>query len=165
MATPGGSRQHCCRACSPSALLHTLAHPHSLLLLCRAVAPALPSAYMRQAAQMTVNDRWLDVNEDSMQLSRTSSATLVRLRGKGVSQFQLAPAHLHFGDVPLNGVARQAAVIKNVSTERARFTVLTPQDQTLRVAYKPGPLAAGMEAPITIEFRPQVGRARSVCLP
>eukprot|EP00891_Asterochloris_glomerata_P002861 jgi/Astpho2/2861/fgenesh1_pg.00050_%23_119_t len=121
----------------------------------RAVAPALPSAYMRQAAQMTVNDRWLDVNEDSMQLSRTSSATLVRLRGKGVSQFQLAPAHLHFGDVPLAEVARQAAVIKNVSTERARFTVLHPQDRALRVAYKPGPLAAGMETPITIEFRPQ----------
>ena len=112
---------------------------------------------------MTVNDRWLDVHEDSMQLSRTSSATLVRLRGKGVSQFQLAPAHLHFGDVTAGEVARQAAVIKNVSTERARFTVLHPPDRALRVAYKPGPLAAGMEAPITIEFRAQVGRARSVC--
>lgn len=165
MATPGRSRQHCCWACSCSPLLHSLAHHNTLLLPCRAVAPALPSAYMRQAAQMTVNDRWLDVNEDSMQLSRTSSATLVRLRGKGVSQFQLAPAHLHFGDVPLAEVARQAAVIKNVSTERARFTVLHPQDRALRVAYKPGPLAAGMETPITIEFRPQVGSALSVCLP
>ncbi|KAK9808895.1 hypothetical protein WJX72_005952 [[Myrmecia] bisecta] len=120
----------------------------------RVAAPRMPAAYFPEEATPEVNHRYLDINEDAMRLTRTASANMIRLRGKATRQFQLTPSHLHFGTLPLGTVAHQTAHLLNVSPERARYNVLRPV-LPLKVIHKMGPIAAGMEAAITVEFVPQ----------
>lgn len=57
----------------------------------------------------SLNTSYLDANEGAMNMTRTSSANLLRMRGKATKQFALRPGHLDFGTVPLGQVRHAAA--------------------------------------------------------
>ena len=50
-------------------------------------------------AVASLNASYLGANEGALNMTRTSSASLLRLRGKATKQFVLKPGHLDFGTV------------------------------------------------------------------
>lgn len=126
-------------------------HHHDVYGQPRTLQPALPAIYTQDEADVSLNTRYLEKEADALVMTKTSSTSLMRHQGKGLKQFTLTPAHLHFGSVPLGAVAHRTAKLLNTSTERARFSVVRPE-LPLRVIYKPGPLAAGMATMLTVEL-------------
>ncbi|DBA96914.1 hypothetical protein WJX82_005465 [Trebouxia sp. C0006] len=110
-----------------------------------------PAEIPPSEAVSSLNASYLDVNEGALNTTRTSSANLLRLRGKATKQFVLRPGQLDFGSVRLGQVVHQTAKLTNVSLERARFTVHRPK-APLQASCAPGPLAAGMETKIKVTF-------------
>ncbi|KAL3155549.1 Sperm-associated antigen 17 [Trebouxia sp. C0009 RCD-2024] len=111
-----------------------------------------PAGVAPNEAATSLNASYLSNNEGALNMSRTTSASLLRMRGKATKQFVLRPGHLDFGIVKLNQVVQQTAKLTNVSLERARFTVHKPQ-LPLQASCPTGPLAAGMETSIKITFQ------------
>eukprot|EP00798_Chlamydomonas_sp_ICE-L_P027211 gene27211-2458_t len=66
-------------------------------------------------------------------------------------KFTLSPDHLHFGTVALGGVAHSAVRLRNGSRSAASYSVVRPE-LPLRMIQKPGGLAPGAEAFVTVEF-------------
>lgn len=56
-------------------------------------------------AVASLNASYLDANEGALNMTRTSSASLLRMRGKATKQFVLKPGHLDFGTVQLDQVS------------------------------------------------------------
>jgi hypothetical protein len=79
---------------------------------------------MREEADVYVNDAYLDAEEATMRVGKTSSLNLVRAKGQHFRQFQLSPKHLHFGTVVLGQVVHKVARLTNISNEIARFTLV-----------------------------------------
>lgn len=50
-------------------------------------------------AVASLNASYLGANEGALNMTRTSSASLLRMRGKATKQFVLKPGHLDFGTV------------------------------------------------------------------
>ena len=74
---------------------------HSILnvqCLCR------PTEAGPSEAAASLHASYLDANEGAMNMTRTSSANLLRMRGKATKQFVLRPGQLDFGTVPLGQV-------------------------------------------------------------
>ena len=55
-----------------------------------------------------VNLPYIHANEDALSMTRTSSASLMRMQGKTNKQFMLTPGHLDFGSVKLGQVTLPA---------------------------------------------------------
>ncbi|KAL0038853.1 hypothetical protein WJX79_010718 [Trebouxia sp. C0005] len=110
-----------------------------------------PAEIPPSEAVSSLNASYLDANEGALNMTRTSSANLLRLRGKATKQFVLRPGQLDFGSVRLGQVVHQTAKLTNVSLERARFTLHRPK-APLQASCAPGPLAAGMETKIKVTF-------------
>lgn len=56
-------------------------------------------------AVASLNASYLGANEGVLNMTRTSSASLMRMRGKATKQFVLKPGHLDFGIVKLGQVS------------------------------------------------------------
>lgn len=119
----------------------------------RAVPPPLPKTYRTEQAMAVLNEGHIQAEGSELRLpgGKTTSGTLLRAAGKAAKQWVLTPAHIHFGAVPMGSVVHRTAKLRNTSTGPARFTVDRPP-LPLRTIYKPGPVAAGMEAVLTVEF-------------
>lgn len=117
----------------------------------RVLPPPLPRQHRRDEADAALNEAYLRAEADAVRMGKTASASLIRHSGKALQQFTLTPGHLHLGTVPVGLVAHRTARLTNVSTGVARFSVVRPE-LPLRIIYKPGPLAAGMETLLTVEF-------------
>ncbi|KAG2498338.1 hypothetical protein HYH03_003597 [Edaphochlamys debaryana] len=117
----------------------------------RTLPPPLPRQHRVPEADVALNEPYLRAEADAVRLGKTASTSLIRHAGKALKQFTLTPGHLHFGNVPYGAVTHRTARLTNVSAGAARFSVVRPE-LPLRVIYKPGPLAAGMETILTVEF-------------
>lgn len=129
----------------------TKSHVYDVYGQPRAVPPQLPRQHRTDEADVALNEAYLRAEADAVRIGKTASTSLIRHAGKALKQFTLTPGHLHLGSVPVGSVAHRTARLANVSTAAARFTVSRPE-LPLRVIYKPGPVAAGMEAVVTVEF-------------
>ncbi len=119
----------------------------------RAVAPILPPVHRVERAEAGLNESHLQAEGSALRVpgGKTSSGQLLRASGKLVKQFELTPAHIHFGTVQQGQVVHRTARLKNTSTGHARFSVDRPT-LPLKAIYKPGGIAAGMDALITVEL-------------
>ena len=53
----------------------------------------------------SLNASYLEANSGALSVTRTSSANLLRMRGRATKQFVLKPGHLDFGVVKLGQVS------------------------------------------------------------
>ena len=60
-------------------------------------------------AVASLNASYLGANEGALNMTRTSSTSLLRMRGKATKQFVLKPGHLDFGIVKLGQVSLSKA--------------------------------------------------------
>ncbi len=120
----------------------------------RAAVPPLPAAYRQEEAVPELNDSTLRSDGGPLRSTKNSSGSLIRLAGKAERQFVLTPAHIHFGHVVAGSVAHRPARLRNVSTGIARYSIVRQESPALRVISRAahGPVAAGREALLTIEF-------------
>lgn len=79
-------------------------------------------------AVASLNASYLDANEGALNMTRTSSASLLRMRGKATKQFVLKPGHLDFGTVKLGQV--KFYLISSVLLHAAT-RIMTDQDRRL----------------------------------
>ena len=79
-------------------------------------------------AVASLNASYLDANEGALNITRTSSASLLRMRGKATKQFVLKPGHLDFGTVKLGQV--KFYLISSVLLHAAT-RIMTDQDRRL----------------------------------
>lgn len=117
----------------------------------RHLLPPMPATYTKEEATTMLNTRYIEMEDSVLRVSRTACAHLVHSKGRGLKQFQLSPAHIHFGTVMVGETIRKTATLFNVSMEKARFHVDIPSPP-LKVAYTPCTLAAGMTTKIGIEL-------------
>lgn len=115
----------------------------------RHILPPMPATYTREETTTKLNTRHIEMEDNVLRVSRTACAHLVHSKGRGLKQFQLSPAHIHFGTVMVGETIKKSATLFNVSMEKARFHVDIPS-LPLKVDYSPGALAAGMTAKIGI---------------
>jgi CRISPR-associated protein Cas5t len=102
--------------------------------------------------------------------ANTSSAMLMRSAGRGGRQIGLSPGHVHFGSVAAGATARPVRCLGTFGVPppsaagspscAGMLAVPRPARPQLacaprRVVSKPGPLAAGMEAALQLEFSPE----------
>lgn len=67
-----------------------------------------PTVAAPDEAAAGVNLPYIHANEDALSMTRTSSASLMRMQGKTSKQFMLTPGHLDFGSVKLGQVTLPA---------------------------------------------------------
>ena len=74
-------------------------------------------------------------------------------QGLAPAQFELSPAHVHFGRV-LPGVAvKRRATLTNVSSDLGRFAVRQPSGSVFAVEHKPGMVSPGLAAQLKVVCR------------
>ncbi|GMH34022.1 hypothetical protein BSKO_01856 [Bryopsis sp. KO-2023] len=117
----------------------------------RRFLPPMPATYTREEAKVLINRRYLGMEGDVLRVSQTASGKLVRSKGGGLRQFQLSPAHIHFGSVEVGRTAKRTALLTNVSLEKARFHVVTPA-LPFKVVYTPRLLAGGMATKLRVHL-------------
>lgn len=122
----------------------------------RTIPPPLPPLHRAEEAVARINEEYLQAEGSVLRVpgGNTSSGQLLRASGKAAKQFSLTPAHVHFGTVPVGSVVHKTAKLRNVSTGHGRFSIDKPEPP-LKVIYKPGGVAAGMDAVLTLEFAAQ----------
>jgi Flagellar-associated PapD-like len=111
----------------------------------------LPKIYRQPKAATALNDEYLKREYLTKSMVKTASAELIRARGRDDVEFELGCVALDFGDVPLGTSVARKVPLRNVSLERARFSV----DQVvppLKVTCPPGPVPAGLRTQILVEF-------------
>jgi hypothetical protein len=127
---------------------------------------AAPKAYYREKAPFVRNAKHEDVEGNARRRLRTSSTTLAETRRleKRVSserrhpvgpaaQFELSPAHVHFGRV-ISGVAvKRRVTLTNVSSDLGRFTVKQPSSSAFLIEYVPGMVSPGLAAQLRVVCR------------
>lgn len=64
-----------------------------------------PAGVAPNEAAASLNAVYLNANEGALSMTRTTSASLLRMRGKASKQFVLRPGHLDFGVVKLDQVS------------------------------------------------------------
>jgi hypothetical protein len=127
---------------------------------------AAPKAYYREKAPFVRNAKHEDVEGNARRRLRTSSTTLAetrRLEKRGnderrhpvgpAAQFELSPAHVHFGRV-ISGVAvKRRVTLTNVSSDLGRFTVKQPSSSAFLIEYVPGMVSPGLAAQLRVVCR------------
>jgi hypothetical protein len=116
-------------------------------------AVALPSIYRQPQAATELNDVFLSREYMALRLPNTSSATLIRARGRDGVEFALGCQELDFGVVPRGTVVGRKIPLQNVSLARARFSVKQVA-LPLRLTYPRVPVPAGLKVMITAEVAP-----------
>lgn len=71
----------------------------------RAMCCCRPMEVPPSEAVASLNVSYLGANEGALNMTRTSSASLLRMRGKATKQFVLKPGHLDFGIVKIGQVS------------------------------------------------------------
>jgi len=113
----------------------------------------IPALYRRSEAEPHPNFRYHEIEEDARRPLHTSSTVAMKGRGPR-QQFQLTPAHIHFGHVAVGDTVVKYSVLSNVSPDTGHFFV-RPVQPPLRIKYKPGMLAAGMGVKMEVIFTPE----------
>ena len=90
------------------------------------------------------NAKYAAVEADARRPLKTSSMTLTASRG-APPQFELSPAHVHFGRVRAGASTSRTAELLNTSGDLGRFTVTQPA-APFSVVYSPGMVPAGLAA-------------------
>jgi hypothetical protein len=124
-------------------------------------AAKLPSIYKMPQAVAELNKEVLQREYETMRLANTSSAALVRARGRDGSEFALGCRALNLGNVSWGVAVSRKIPLQNVSLGAARFSVdqVTPP---LRLAYPRKPVPAGLKVPIAVHFCAAEGTALGV---
>ena len=74
-----------------------------------------PAAAAADEAAAGVNLPYIQANEEALSMTRTSSASLMRMQGKATKQFMLTPGHFDFGSVKLGQVGLPTCSLKMAS--------------------------------------------------
>jgi len=69
-------------------------------------------------------------------------------------QFQLSPAHVHFGHVEMGQLKVKTCILTNISPDLGRFFI-KPVNAPLSLKYKSGALPAGMAVRIEVSAHHQ----------
>ncbi len=83
-----------------------MSKPSLCICLCR------PAEIPPSEAVSSLNASYLGANEGALNMTRTSSANLSRLRGKATKQFVLRPGQLDFGSVRLGQVSLAGCMLE-----------------------------------------------------
>ena len=75
-----------------------------------------PAAAAADEAAAGVNLPYIQANEEALSMTRTSSASLMRMQGKATKQFMLTPGRLDFGSVKLGQVGLPTCSLKMTSS-------------------------------------------------
>ena len=112
--------------------------------------------YRRDVALSARNDAYDDIPGNARRPLRTTSVSLAssRLRDPhrdAPPHFELAPAHVSFGRVPVGASVARTALLTNVSGDLARFSLRQP-DRTgpFSVAFQPGRVSPGLAARLKV---------------
>ena len=112
--------------------------------------------YRRDVALSARNDAYDDIPGNARRPLRTTSVSLAssRLRDPhrdAPPHFELAPAHVSFGRVPVGASVARTALLTNVSGDLARFSLRQP-DRTgpFSVAFQPGMVSPGLAARLKV---------------
>lgn len=84
-----------------------------------------------------------------MRATKLSSDMLLRLRphagrSHGV-RWAVDPPHVHFGTVPTGSTIMRQVALANLTRITGRFQVAVPSAGPLKVEYKAGPVASGLQ--------------------
>lgn len=128
----------------------------------RTTRPPLPEAMLNISAPSVPHARHLAVEGEVFRSTNTLSGQLLKAQGRVTKAFVLQPERLDFGRIVQGRRTHLVAKLKNVSAELSRFHVVRPPPP-LSVIYKHGPVAAGVDTPLTVEIAPsEVGRVEVV---
>ncbi|XP_054862915.1 sperm-associated antigen 17 [Amphiprion ocellaris] len=110
----------------------------------------LPTSILSSKPYSIPNQQFLTVEEPVRRKCRTISlanpSTIVR-------GFQLLPESVDFGTLQEGTTSTITVVMKNVGVDTCRFHVKQPSPNTgLRVIYKPGPVAAGLQVELQVQL-------------
>ena len=110
---------------------------------------AAPSWYYREKA-VARNARYDDVEGIARRPLRTTSTGSRASRDRG-EQFELSPAHVHFGRVPVGSTTARVALLTNVSPDLGRFSLRPPDPEgPFRVKFAPGLVSPGLAARLKV---------------
>ena len=111
---------------------------------------AAPSWYYREKAAYARNARYDDVEGNARRPLRTTSTGSRASRDRG-EQFELSPAHVHFGRVPVGSTTARVALLTNVSPDLGRFSLRPPDPEgPFRVKFAPGLVSPGLAARLKV---------------
>ena len=111
---------------------------------------AAPARYYREKAESARNARYDDVEGNARRPLRTTSTGSRASRDRG-AQFELSPAHVHFGRVPVGSTTARVALLTNVSPDLGRFSLRQPDpDGPFRVKFAPGLVSPGLAAKLKV---------------
>lgn len=75
-------------------------------------------------AAASLNASYLGANEGALKMTKTTSASLLRMRGKATKQFVLRPGRLDFGTVKLGQVCSSMASLTTLRTKNVSKLML-----------------------------------------
>ena len=111
---------------------------------------AAPSWYYREKAAYARNARYDDAEGNARRPLRTTSTGSRASRDRG-EQFELSPAHVHFGRVPVGSTTARVALLTNVSPDLGRFSLRQPDPEgPFRVKFAPGLVSPGLAARLKV---------------
>ena len=125
---------------------------------------AAPASYYREKAPFVRNAAHEDVEGNARRRLRTSSTTLAETRRLEkrrderhhpgpAAQFELSPAHVHFGRVMPGVAVKRRATLTNVSSDLGRFSVRQPSSSAFAIEYVPGMVSPGLAAQLRVVCR------------
>ena len=125
---------------------------------------AAPASYYREKAPFVCNAAHEDVEGNARRRLRTSSTTLAETRRLEkrrderhhpgpAAQFELSPAHVHFGRVMPGVAVKRRATLTNVSSDLGRFSVRQPSSSAFAIEYVPGMVSPGLAAQLRVVCR------------
>ena len=138
---------------------------------------AAPASYYREKAPFERNTKYEAVEGNARRRLRTASTTLAetrrlervrndtdnvsgfRAKSSGVSrvlpdaQFELSPAHVHFGRVAPGVAVKRRATLTNVSSDLGRFSVRQPSGSAFSIEHTPGMVSPGLAAQLKVVCR------------
>lgn len=117
-------------------------------------APVPVPAYLgRSVAEPQINMQHLSIEAGAFKMSRTAAGQALQAHGRFTKEFQVSPDRLHLGQVVVGRAASAMLRVTNIAAEIARYNV-EQLAAPWKVTWKPGPIAAGMTAPVTVSVVP-----------
>ena len=77
----------------------------------------------------------------------------LKIANYGVAGFVVFPPKCKFGNVKQNEMPKVSIELKNVGIEPARFIVKVPNQNSLQVSFKHGPVAPGMSVKLNVQLQ------------
>ena len=111
-----------------------------------------PKKFQRDLLAVPAHNAKYDAVEgDARRPLRTTSMTLTSTQRVAPSQFELSPAHVHFGRVLTGNAVARTAQLLNSSGDLGRFAIRQPEATgPFTVKYNPGMVPAGLAAKLKV---------------